>query len=145
MTADHVNGLFEMVGSVAIWLHVRRLMIDKQVRGASWGATAFFMAWGYWNLYYYPHLGQWASFVGGCSIVVANTAWLVLMLYYIAREENAHGGNDPFGSPRPTLAEGCRLYEESLRPLPTEVDETPFRAPGMGVPELPGGEVPCLS
>ena len=79
---DLINGLFEFFGSLVLWMNVRQLYLDKKVRGVTWSATAFFMTWGYWNLYYYPHLGQWCSFAGGVSIVVANTVWLGQMLYY---------------------------------------------------------------
>ena len=82
MTPDIINGLFEFVGSVALWRNVAQLYRDKHVAGVHWTATGFFMVWGYWNLYYYPQLDQWWSFAGGVSIVTANTVWLVQMLYY---------------------------------------------------------------
>jgi len=77
-----MNGLFEFFGSIMLWRNVLQLHRDKMVRGVHWSATGFFAAWGYWNLFYYPHLGQWLSFFGGCSIVVANTIWLGQMFYY---------------------------------------------------------------
>jgi len=82
MISDLVNGSFEFCGSIVLWLNVKRLHQDKGYNGVTTLATGFFMAWGYWNLYYYPSLGQWWSFLGGVSIVVANTMWLILMLYY---------------------------------------------------------------
>lgn len=82
---DLVNGLFELIGGLLICLSIRRLHIDKEVKGVSALPTAFFTSWGYWNLFYYPSLSQWASFVGGCVIVAANTAWVLQMLYYSAR------------------------------------------------------------
>jgi hypothetical protein len=48
-------------------------------------ATAFFAAWGLWNLYYYPHLGQWASWAGGVAVVTTNTAYVAGMIYYARR------------------------------------------------------------
>ena len=82
MTPDLINGLFEFLGSIMLWRNVIQLHRDKMARGVHWTATGFFAAWGYWNLFYYPHLDQWWSFAGGISIVVANTIWLVQMLYY---------------------------------------------------------------
>ena len=82
MNPDLINGLFELFGSVMLWKNVIQLYKDKQVRGVHWTATGFFAAWGYWNLFYYPHLDQWWSFAGGISIVIANTIWLFQMLYY---------------------------------------------------------------
>lgn len=86
---DLINGAFELLGGVAILGHCRRLYVDKQVRGASWMATTFFTSWGFWNLYFYPHLDQWLSFAGGLMIVAANTLWISMMGYYILLERRA--------------------------------------------------------
>lgn len=82
MTPDIINGCFEAFAGIMILLHCRRLFIDKKVRGASTVATFFFTSWGFWNLFYYPNLGQTWSFVGGLVVVTANALWLGLMLYY---------------------------------------------------------------
>lgn len=79
---DLINGLFEGFGGVLLWLNCRRLYRDKVFKGVSIVPTAFFMAWGYWNLFYYPHLDQWLSFTGGLLIVSANTFWVGQMAYY---------------------------------------------------------------
>ena len=88
---DVVNGSFELIGGIALWQNVRQLLKDQRTRGVTWTATAFFMSWGYWNLFYYPHLDQWWSFVGGLNIVAANTVWLALMVYYGRGQEDRHG------------------------------------------------------
>ena len=75
-----------MLGAVAIFGHVRRVLKDKAVAGVSILATMFFALWGVWNLYYYPHLGQWFSFAGGVAIVIGNCCWIGSMLYY-SRED----------------------------------------------------------
>ena len=77
-----VNGAFETAGGLFILLSVRRLLRDKKVRGVSMLPVIFFTAWGFWNLAYYPSLGQWWSFAGGIGIVLANTVWLGLMFLY---------------------------------------------------------------
>ena len=79
---DIINGLFEGFGTVFIMLSIVKLYHDKLVRGISWLHVGFFAAWGYWNLYYYPSLGQWLSFVGGIGITVANTIYLYMLIYY---------------------------------------------------------------
>lgn len=86
MTGDLVNGLFETLGGFFVLLSVRRLHRDKIVRGVSWVHVAFFAAWGYWNLAYYPSLGQWFSFAGGVGVVAINTAWLAQLIYYSRRD-----------------------------------------------------------
>lgn len=91
MTPDHINGLFELIGGLLIWANVVRLARDRQIRGVDWRVTGFFWAWGLWNLFYYPHLGQWWSFAGGLMIVVANCAWLALAWRYRHREHDISG------------------------------------------------------
>lgn len=85
---DLSNGIFEFIGSIAIWANVVALHRDKEVRGSRWEMMIFFSSWGYWNLYYYPHLNQWFSFTGGCSLALANTAWTVLAAYYVTRRRS---------------------------------------------------------
>lgn len=79
---DVVNGLFETFAGAFIFLHIRQLYKDKQVKGVSIVAAVFFASWGYWNLFYYPHLDQWISFVGGLGVVTMNTIWCAMMIYY---------------------------------------------------------------
>ena len=85
MWPDFVNGGFELLAAVAVWNHCRVLWKDKLVRGVSILSTVFFSSWGWWNLYYYPHLDQWASFVGGLFITTGNLMWLTLMFRYRRR------------------------------------------------------------
>jgi hypothetical protein len=79
---DIANGTFEMLGGLFILFSIMKLHGDKQVKGVSYIYLTFFTIWGYWNLYYYPSLGQWWSFVGGVSVVAMNTVWLGQILYY---------------------------------------------------------------
>lgn len=83
---DLINGTFEMLGGLFILQSVVKLHRQKMVRGVSWLHAGFFSAWGYWNLFYYPHLDQWLSFAGGIGIVTANTIWLGQLIYYTRRE-----------------------------------------------------------
>lgn len=82
---DVVNGAFEVLGAIATWFNVRTLIRDRIVRGIDYRSMAFFAGWGLWNLVYYPHLNQWASFAGGTLLVAGNGAWLLLRLYYSRR------------------------------------------------------------
>jgi ABC-type uncharacterized transport system permease subunit len=86
MTPDLINGCLKSAGGFFIALSVRKLYHEKIVRGVSWIPVAFFSAWGYWNLFYYPALDQWFSFVGGVGIVLINTVWLAQIAYYLWRE-----------------------------------------------------------
>lgn len=80
--ADLTNGAFEFGGAVLIFNHCRAVLRDRAVAGVSILSTAIFTSWGFWNLYYYPSLDQWASFTGGLFIVTANCTWVYLMLKY---------------------------------------------------------------
>lgn len=86
---DLVNGIFEFgIGCWAV-LNVKAILRDKKLLGVHWGVTGWATAWGLYNLYYYPHLGQWLSFSGGCWIVTVNSTWLALVAYYKAKELTA--------------------------------------------------------
>jgi hypothetical protein len=77
-----LNGAFEFVGGLFILRSVLKLLADKRVAGIAWEMIAFFTLWGVWNLYYYPVLDQWFSFAGGVFIVLVNTIYVGLLLFY---------------------------------------------------------------
>lgn len=80
---DLINGSFELLGALPICLSIRRLYLDGQVKGISVIHVTFFTLWGFWNLFYYPHLDQWLSFWGGVALAGTNTVWLIQMAYII--------------------------------------------------------------
>lgn len=82
MSPDLINGCFELVGAGFNLLNVHRLVKDKRLNGVRWEPTAFFTSWGVWNLFYYPALGQYWSFLGGCVIVAVNALWVALVAWY---------------------------------------------------------------
>lgn len=82
MTPDLINGIFEFGGSILTWMNVVAVKRDKGYAGVRPSIVTFFLLWGLWNLFYYPYLRQIWSFVGGVSIVLANCAWIWMMLYY---------------------------------------------------------------
>ena len=82
MIADKINGTYELIGGLFVFLHCWKLFKDKSVKGVSVKSFVFFASWGVWNLYYYPHLGQMWSFIGGCHIVFWNIVWICLAVYY---------------------------------------------------------------
>lgn len=87
--ADATNAAFELAGGFFVLLSVIKTHRDKVVRGVSWPTTVFFMSWGYWNLYFYPSLGQWLSFAGGVLLVAVNTVWVVQIAWYMRREKQS--------------------------------------------------------
>lgn len=118
MSPDLINGIFESAGAAAILDHCWQLWKDKSVRGVSWKAVTFFTLWGYWNLFYYPHLDQWWSFWGGVFIVASNMLWLCMMLYYIRAESTTDARVTEDGvrySRKAELARRVRAYVEVNR------------------------------
>jgi hypothetical protein len=84
---DLINGLFEFVGAIFVILHILRLTKDKEVKGVSVVATAYFTSWGVWNVYFYPTNNLIFSFVGGVFLATANIVYVTLLIYYNGREE----------------------------------------------------------
>lgn len=84
---DLINALFEGLSGFMLWYNVYILARDKKVRGVSILTIAFFSAWGYWNLYYYPFLNQILSFMAGLIVVSANTVWVILAIHYKRKEK----------------------------------------------------------
>ncbi len=85
---DLINGSFEFLSGFFVLLNCYRVVKDKDVKGVSIITIMFFTLWGFWNLYYYPYLGQWLSFFGGLFIVSTNCLWVGLMIYYTRKSKN---------------------------------------------------------
>lgn len=86
-STDIINGTFEILGGLLCWINVRQILRDKSVTGFYWPTQAFFAAWGIWNLYFYPALGQWFSFGGGMFLAIATITWTLLAAYYSRQEK----------------------------------------------------------
>jgi len=84
---DVLNGIFELAGGLFILLSIFKLHREKKVRGVSYIHVGYFTAWGYWNIYYYPYLDQWLSFVGCLAVVTINSFWLGQIIYYTIMEK----------------------------------------------------------
>ena len=90
MSPDLINGCFELVGSAMLWRNVWQLHKDKMVQGVHWNATAFFTSWGLFNLWFYPAYDLYWSFLGGVSLVIANTVWLGQLIYYARKDARSN-------------------------------------------------------
>lgn len=100
MTLDHINAVFEAGSALFIATNVRRLYLDKRVRGVNIMPTIWFSLWGLWNLVYYYGLGQWYSWAMGALVFWANSCWVMLALIYRRKERKrvaeALAGNATF-------------------------------------------------
>ena len=80
MSPDAVNACFELFGGAMLWLNVRRLLLDREVRGISVIPVALYALWSVWGLFYYAGLGHtasmWACAVGGA----AKFSWLAVFV-----------------------------------------------------------------
>jgi hypothetical protein len=85
MIPDCINGSFEGFGAVMASFNVGAILKQKKVVGVSLWPFFFWVGWGCWNLFYYPHLHQVISFLGGAAVLVVNAAWLILAIYYRRR------------------------------------------------------------
>ncbi len=79
---DLVNAGFELCATLFILNNSRVAFKQKMVAGVSIISIMFFTSWGFWNIYYYPHLGQALSFYCGIGVVIANMIWVSILLYY---------------------------------------------------------------
>jgi len=82
MTPDRINAVFEGAGALLLLMNVWRLYCDKKLAGVALAPTAWFNAWGAWNLYFYYSIGQIASWYAGMAVFAANSAWVLLALWY---------------------------------------------------------------
>lgn len=82
INADFINGTIEAFAGLFALNHCRVLYAHKESRGVSIVSAIFFTLWGFWNLYYYPHLNQMMSFYGGLFVVVANVIYVAMMVIY---------------------------------------------------------------
>ena len=80
MIPDWINGCFEIAAAGFIMNHVRVLRKFRQPFGVSVLSVTFFALWGFWNIFYYPHLGQWFSFVGGLVVVITNVVYIATLI-----------------------------------------------------------------
>lgn len=82
MTPDLINSLFELCAGFFVLNHARVLYKEKMVHGISIISVLFFVLWGFWNLFYYPHLGQTLSYYAGMFICFTNITWIVMLVKY---------------------------------------------------------------
>ena len=81
-TPDAINGAVEFAGSLAAWANVVTLYRDRGYAGISVGVMGFFAARSLWRGWFYLHLGQPMSVIGGCSSAFAYCLFVGLMLYF---------------------------------------------------------------
>lgn len=79
---DLINACFEGLAGFFVLISAFKTLKNKSSKGVSYVTLIFFSTWGYWNLFYYPHLEQWYSFTGGIFVTITNTFWVILLIKY---------------------------------------------------------------
>lgn len=74
------NAAFEAGAGLAVLAHCWKLHDHRKARGLSIPAVLFFTLWGGWNMYYYPHLGQFWSLAGGIFVTLANLIYIAMLV-----------------------------------------------------------------
>jgi hypothetical protein len=81
---DSVNAGFELACAILLWLNVRTLYRDKQIKGIALSPNFLYLGAGLWDLYYYPFLNQWISFVACLVYTTGFSLWLGMAVWYMA-------------------------------------------------------------
>lgn len=87
MSWDAANATLEVLWTVVLCLSIRRIALDKVVKGISpWhiALTAFTACW---FVLYYAHLQQWWSVLSAAVYCVAVSTWVATILWYARRKE----------------------------------------------------------
>lgn len=79
---DLINGIFESIGAVVIWINVRQVIKDKFISGVHWVPALFWTVYSFWGLIYYYTLHQPISLIAGISIALGQAIWLGLFVKY---------------------------------------------------------------
>ncbi len=83
---DVVNGIFELGGSIVIWMNVKAILRDREIKGVDWRVTVWFTLWGFFNLILYPLLGMVWSTIAGAILCLGNLTW-VFMAYRVVTSD----------------------------------------------------------
>lgn len=86
MTPDIINASFEFIAAFMLARNCWFTYKAKGTKGISIASSVFFALWGYWNIFYYPHLGQMISFYAGIMVTAINSVWVIQMIYYRSKQ-----------------------------------------------------------
>jgi len=80
--SDFINGLIYITLTVFIWVSIRRVLLDKEVKGVSWMTLGGLASRSCWNLYFYTHMTLWYSLVGVTTLAFSEVTYCILLYKY---------------------------------------------------------------
>jgi|TARA_B110000908_G_C10188088_1_gene419057 hypothetical protein len=84
---DIINGCWELLGALFTIPSITSLLKEKKAIGISWVTVIFFLAWGLWNVFFYPVNNLMYSFVGGVILSITNIIWFILIIKYHKKKD----------------------------------------------------------
>lgn len=117
MSADLANGLWEAAGSLVGLLASLQVLRDRRVEGTRWWLPLFFWSWCAWNLWYYPAIDQWWSFLGACLMFLSNGTYACLLWWF-----RRHPRRSGFHGPPPPRHVNCRCVAIPLQKWEAALD-----------------------
>lgn len=82
LNPDMTQAAFEFGSACFQVLNVRAIRRSRAITGVHWIPTAFFAAWGVYNLWFYAMLNLPLAWWAGLSITLINLIWLGHVCYY---------------------------------------------------------------
>ncbi len=78
--------------SLVCWLHVRKIMQDKRVKGVSLLPTFVFMITNVVEMVYFAQRLDWLSMAGAGSMLASNLVWTIAVFHYFFAERREDAG-----------------------------------------------------
>jgi hypothetical protein len=86
LTPDHTQATWEIGAALFGLLNIRAIRKSRSVTGVHWLPTAYFSAWGVYNLWFYAALDLPMSWWAGIGMCAVNLTWLCHLCYYSLRK-----------------------------------------------------------
>lgn len=82
MNPDLTQAAWELGSAIFSVLNIRAIRRSKAIAGIHWLPTAFFFAWGVYNLWFYTALHLPLAWWAGMAITATNLVWLAHVCWY---------------------------------------------------------------
>lgn len=86
ISPDLTQAGWELGSAMFSVLNIRAVRRSKSIAGVHWAPTAFFSAWGIYNLWFYTVMQLPAAYWAGLAITCTNLVWLSHVAWYWWRQ-----------------------------------------------------------